>query len=86
MMTDAEIKRFIRDRDKTFTAAVMEDDWDGFKEYTQRWGIDLPSNERVMKSGVYKAVQEIKSIPKAVKNVAREKCIAMGFKPTIWEG
>lgn len=85
-MTDAEIKRFIRDRDKTFTAAVINDDWDAVKRYSLRWGIKIPSNENVMKAGIYKAVQECTKIPKEVKDIAREKCVALGFKPTIWEG
>ena len=37
----------------------------------------------VMKAGVYKAVQEITGISQTVKHLAWNKCLALGFEPTI---
>lgn len=78
------IRQFVIDRDDTFTAAVMQDDWDAVRRFAKKYGAPMPTNERVMKAGVYKAVQEVISIPQEVKDVARKKCIALGFKPTMW--
>lgn len=83
-MTDKKIRKFVRDRNKTFTNAVLKDDWDAVKAYCRRWNVKLPDNESVMKAGVYKAVQAIAGISKDVKETAAEKCVAMGFKPTMW--
>lgn len=32
-MNDSEIRAFVEDRDKTFTNAVLNDDWVGVREY-----------------------------------------------------
>lgn len=80
------MKQFRIDRDDAFTAAVMRDDWDAVKRYCKKYKVPIPNNEKVMKSGIYKAVQEILDMPQEVKDVARKKCIALGFKPTVWEG
>jgi len=85
-MNERMYKAFIADRDRTFTNAVMSDDWDGLKRYARSWNVPIPQDEAVMKAGVYKAVQEVTSIPQSVKDVAREKCVALGFKPTMWGG
>ena len=44
----------------------------------------IPKDERVLKAGIYKGAQECTDIPDEVKAIAREKCIAIGFKPTMW--
>lgn len=80
------IRQFVIDRDDTFTAAVMQDDWDAVQRFVEKYGAPMPTNERVMKAGVYKAVQECTGIPEDVKILARQKCIELGFKPTMWEG
>ena len=46
-------------------------------------GCEKRSNECVMKAGIYKAVSGCTNIDQKVKELAREKCIALGFKPTI---
>ena len=80
------IRQFVIDRDDAFTAAVMEDDWDAVRRYCKKYKVKIPNNEKVMKAGIYKAAQEIIGLPQEVKDVARKKCIALGFKPTMWEG
>ena len=83
--SDAEIKMFVRDRNKTFTALVVDDDVEAVKRYIKRWGLPKPSNDRVLRAGIYKAVQECTDIPQNIKDMAWEKCIALGFKPTMWD-
>lgn len=80
-----DMKQFRIDRDDAFTAAVMQDDWNAVKRYCKKYKVPIPSDERVMKAGIYKAVQCIVHMPQKVKDTAREKCIALGFKPTMWE-
>jgi len=80
------IRQFVIDRDDAFTAAVMHDDWDAVRRYCKKYKVKIPNNEKVMKAGIYKAAQEIIGLPQEVKDVARKKCIALGFKPTMWEG
>ena len=80
------MKQFRIDRDDAFTAAVMQDDWDAVRRYCKKYRVQIPNNEDVLKAGIYKAVQEIIGLPQEVKDVARKKCIALGFKPTAWEG
>lgn len=80
------MKQFRIDRDDAFTAAVMQDDWDAVRRYCKKYRVQIPNNEDVLKAGIYKAVQEIIGLPQEVKDVARKKCIALGFKPTMWEG
>ena len=81
-----DMKQFRYDRDDAMTTAVMDDDWDAVRRYCRKYKVPLPKDERVMKAGIYKAVQEIITMPQEVKDTARQKCIALGFKPTMWEG
>lgn len=78
-------KRFLKDRKRAFTAAVVEDDWNAVLMYCRKYGIKPPMEERVLKGGIYKAVQECTDIPDDVKRLAAEKCIALGMAPTMWE-
>ena len=80
---DALLRHFVADRDSAFIKAVMDDDWKAFRMYAFKWGIEVPGNDRIMKAGVYKAVQECTIIPDSVKQVASEKCVALGFRPTM---
>ena len=78
-----DMKQFRIDRDSAMTTAVMHDDWEAVRRYCKKYKVPLPSNENVMKAGIYKAVQDILDMPQEVKDAARRKCIALGFKPTI---
>lgn len=75
--------RFLRDRRKAFTKAIMNDDWGYVRRYCEKYGVPMPGDERVMKAGIYKAVHECTDIPDDVKNVAIEKCLKLGFIPFI---
>jgi len=77
------IKQFVKDRDEAMKAAVMQDDLDAVKRYSKKYCVPLPKNGKVMKAGVYKAMQEIMTMPDIVKRTAWEKCTTMGFRPTM---
>ncbi len=81
------MKKFLKDRKKAFTKAVMEDDWDGVMIYCKRYGIQVPEDRTIMKAGIYKAVQECTDISDGIKAIAAKKCIELGFFPFIreWE-
>lgn len=76
-----DIKQFVKDRDKAFTAFVMYDDWAPVVEYCATYGIRMPDDPDVMAAGIYKAVQEVTNMPKEVKHTAMVKCLKLGFKP-----
>ena len=73
---------FTKERDKAFTDAVVNDDWDGVRAFTEKYRMSA-SSDTVMKAGIYKAVQYCTNIPEDVKILAIEKCVAMGFSPFI---
>lgn len=74
---------FTKERDKAFTDAVVNDNWDGVKRHAKKYGAPLPKSEKVMKAGIYKAVQYCTDIPEDVKTLAMQKCVKMGFNPFI---
>ena len=85
------MEQFAIDRDKAFTNFVHTDDWQCIEDYLTKYGIKAVGFKgakipiEVQKAGVYKAVQECIHIDAETKALAREKCIALGFKPTMWE-
>ena len=70
-------------RDKAMIKAVMEDDWSGIIRECKEDGVPIPDDPRVMKAGIYKAVQYCTKIPQDVKETAMLKCLALGFNPFI---
>lgn len=74
---------YVKERDKAFIAAVLNDDWEPVKRYCKKYDIPIPGKEIVMKAGIYKAVQECTNIPDDIKNEAAEKCVELGFSPYI---
>lgn len=84
-MAEFNAARFVEDRDRAFTAAVVEDDWNSVRAFLRKYGMVEPRNERVLKGGVYKAVQECIKIPAKVKKLAAKKCIELNMAPTAWE-
>lgn len=81
---DFDNKQFLKDRHIATMNAILKDDFDGVKKYCRKYGVPIPKDERVLKAGIYKGAQECTDIPDEVKAIAREKCIAIGFKPTMW--
>lgn len=77
------LKKFLKDRKEAFTKAVMEDNWDYVRVYCDRYGVSIPEDEKIMKAGIYKAVQACEDISKEVKDVAFIKCLKLGFSPLM---
>ena len=75
-----------RDRDKAFTEAVLHERWDLVRKYAKKYGVPIPKDKRVMKAGVYKAVQYCEDIPEEVKVEAFWKCLELGMVPMITFG
>lgn len=78
-----DMKQFVKDRNAAFTAFVLHDDWEPVKEYCKTYGIEMPDDPDVMAAGIYKAVQEIPTMPNVVKDTAMIKCLHLGFTPFI---
>ena len=74
---------FAKERDRAFIKAVVDDDWSGVLKYAKKYGVPVPKDEKVMKAGIYKAVQECTKIPDDVKGTAMRKCLELGFTPFI---
>ncbi len=70
-------------RDKSMIKAVMEDDWSGIIRECKEDGVPIPDDPRIMKAGIYKAVQYCTKIPQDVKETAMLKCLALGINPFI---
>jgi len=79
-----DIKAFADERNQIFSDFVVTDDLSNVYLFCQIYHIPIPADEAVLKAGVYKAVQECTDIPEDIKAMAREKCMALGFKPTMW--
>ena len=77
----AFIEQFLKDRKEAFTKAIMEDKLDYVRVYCDRYGVPIPKDERILKAGIYKAVQHCTDIPKEVKDKAFMKCLELGFSP-----
>ena len=83
----ARIKKLAADRDKAMIKAVVEDDWSSVHKYCKKYGVYEPEHAVVLKAGIYKAVQACTKIPVDVKDMAAEKCRAIGFDPMLhWRG
>ena len=77
------LTKYTKERDKVFENVVLHDDLSGLREFCARWRIPMPEKENVQRAAVYKAVQECANISEEVKQLAREKCEALGFNPTM---
>lgn len=79
-----EMRAFVEERNRVFTEFVMTDDLRDVYVFCQKHGVHIPPTVEVLKAAVYKAVQECTDIPDDVKKLAREKCVALGFEPTMF--
>ena len=78
-----DMKTLVTDRNKAFTAFVLNDDWEPVRQYCKRYGVRMPDNPDVMAAGIYKAVQYTTNMPDEVKVKAAMKCLKLGFTPFI---
>jgi hypothetical protein len=76
-------KQFVIDRHEAFASAVVNDDWTKVRKYSEKYGIPIPDNEKVMKAGIYKACQYCTDLSEEVKEIAMQKCVKLGFNPFI---
>lgn len=76
-----DVKQFVKDRDEAFIAFILNDDWEPVKQYCATYGISTPENPDVMAAGIYKAVQEVTTMPNDIKVKAAIKCMQLGFEP-----
>ena len=74
---------FAEERDKAFIKAVVDDDWKAVRKYSKKYDVPIPKSKKVMKAGIYKAVQYCTNIPDDVKVLAMQKCLELGFSPFI---
>lgn len=83
MKKDRFIAEFVKSRDTAFTRFVLFDDWEALMDHLRRYGQDreAPKDRKVLAASIYKAVQECTNIAPEVKAAAKEKCLALGFKP-----
>lgn len=83
MISTPAIRAFVKSRDEAYTRFTMYDDWGALKAHLRRYRQwqDRPRDKRVLAAAIYKGVQECTNIPDEVKDVAKEKCIALGFEP-----
>ena len=77
------MKHFLKCRREAFTKAVLEDDWNAVRRYCEKYMVPIPEDEKVLKAGTYKAVQICTDFQKAVKDLAAQKCLELGFNPVI---
>jgi len=78
-----KIEAFKKERDTLFSTFVMDDNIEPILEYCAKYDIPLSTAEITLRVGVYKAVQEITAVSPQVKRIARDKCIDLGFHPTM---
>lgn len=77
------MNRIVKERHDAFISAVIDDDWSKVKRYSQKYGVPMPKDEKVMKAGIYKACQYCTDISEDVKGIAMQKCLKLGFNPFI---
>lgn len=77
------VNEFAKERDKVFINAVKKSDWQAVRDFSKKYGVPIPKDKKVMKAGIYKAVQYCTNIPDDVKALAMQKCLELGFNPFI---
>lgn len=80
---DEKIAVFVADRNKCLEEFVLNDNLEGYREHCERWDMIYPKDEIVFKVALYKAVQEVSDLSEEVKQIARSKCIILGFNPEM---
>ncbi len=77
------MKEMVKERNEAIIDFVETGSLEKAKAYCKKYKVAIPKNERIMAAGIYKAAQECTDIPERVKKLAREKCMNLGFRPTI---
>lgn len=74
---------FAKERDNAFIEFVMNDNDKPLMKYLRKYQVPYSNKPQVFKASIYKAVQECTNITAEVKVVAAQKCIELGFNPTM---
>lgn len=72
---------FVTERDSAFIEFVKTGNMKKFDAYCKKYGIAIPTNPKVKKAAIYKAVMQCSSIPEYIKEMAMVKCLELGFSP-----
>lgn len=74
---------FVKERDSAFIDFVKTGSMKKFDAYCKKYGVAIPTNPRVKKAGIYKAVMQCTNISDDIKEMAIVKCLELGFSPFI---
>ena len=74
---------FVEDRNRAFLEVLESGNLTALKKYCKKYNIVMPKNERVALAGVYKAIPHCLGIPADKKELAKKKCIELGFNPEL---
>ena len=81
-----DIEQFNKDRDEAFINFVETDSLEKVKAYCKKYNKEMPKNTIIAEVGIYKAIQGCRDIPQEVKEKARDKCLALGYSPYVYNG
>lgn len=76
-------KRYIQRRNTALKRFVLTGKYDCLAKFMRDYHITAPENKKIMEAGLYKATVHCAGIPDEVKEIARRKCIELGFNPEI---
>ena len=77
------MRDFVQERNEAIIDCVVNDDLTKYRAYCKRYKVPMPIDERIAKAAVYKASQHCLAIPADIKQLARKKCIELGFNPEM---
>lgn len=84
-MTDDFAKQFVKDRNEAFIDFVLTGSMKKFNAYAKKYNILTCPDKTIQAAAIYKAVQECTNIPDDVKEIARKKCVELGFTPYMFQ-
>ncbi len=77
----SKMKRFATERDEAFTEFVTTGKKEKLLAYCKKYHVPVPTSEKALAGGIYKAVQGCTNIPEDVKLLAALKCTSLGMNP-----
>ena len=75
------IKQYNKDRDHAITELIKTGSLDEWFKVVEKYKLNFPKNEIVVKGALYKAAQQCLSIPSDLKQRAAEECRKLGMNP-----
>ena len=83
-MNKKEIADFVKSRDDALVTFVKSGRLEKVYKHCEKYGVELPKDEIIMKAGLLKAVQECTNIQEDIKSEAAMKAMKMGFCPYMF--